>query len=53
MGDYPLEGEVMMVLVCVTLRFLFQKLRCDGHLYWNSLCKGKIAWRLFMVKVLL
>ena len=44
LGNYPLDGEVLMGVACVTLRFSLIKGRYYVHLQWDSTRKSLTAW---------
>ena len=44
LGTYPLMGEVLMVMECVTLRLYLRKGRYIGHIQWDRMRKSTTAW---------
>ena len=44
MGFYPLKGEVLMVVACVTLRLSLRKGVYVGHIQWGRRSKALTEW---------
>ena len=41
LGTYPLKGEVLMVVVCITLRFSLIKGKYVGNIQWDIMRKAE------------